>query len=118
MGERLKSSPGIGACTRQIGSDRSVWTRLYSEDEEDSKTRLTPVPDAELGWFIRLLRWVSDRKMRLNQSSKALNFLAHNKKVLYANVSYMAMLSQWRRLPPRLKRLVHLRVAMRVGCPF
>jgi len=56
--------------------------------------------------------------MRLNQSSKTLNLLAHNKKVLYANVSYMAMLSQWRRLPPRLKRLVHLRVAMRVGCPF
>ncbi len=79
--------------------------------------RLRLVPDAELGWFVRLLKWMSDRKMRLNQSSNALNFLAHNKKILYASVSYMAMLARCRHLPKRLKRLVHLRVAMRVGCP-
>jgi hypothetical protein len=79
--------------------------------------RIDVVPDAKVGWLVRALKWVVDRRTRLNRPSQSLNFLAHHKQVLYANVAYMAMLDRWNRLPRRLKRLVHLRVAMRVGCP-
>ena len=79
--------------------------------------RLPLVPEAKLGWLIRAIKWIIGRKLRLNQPSHALNFLANNKRVLFANISYMAILDRWNRLPRRLKRLVHLRVAMRVGCP-
>lgn len=79
--------------------------------------RLPRVPDEKLGWLIRTIKRIADRKLRLNQPSDALNFLANNKKVLFANISYMAILDRWNRLPRRLKRLVQLRVAMRVGCP-
>jgi len=80
-------------------------------------SRIVPVPDAELRWWVRGLKWLMARRLRLNQDSKALNFLSHPRKVLLANVAYMATLERWNRLPTRLKRLVHLRVAIRVGCP-
>jgi hypothetical protein len=79
--------------------------------------RIDFVPDAELSWWVRLLKRVVARRLRLNQDSKSFNFLAHNQKVLFANSAYMATLDRWKRLPTRLKRLVHLRVAMKVGCP-
>ena len=79
--------------------------------------RIDFVPDARLPWWVRLLKRAMARRLRLNQDSQSLNFLAHHRKVLVANVAYMATLDRWRRLPRRLKRLVHLRVAMRVGCP-
>ncbi len=81
-------------------------------------TRIDLVPDAELSWWVRILKWIMARRLRLNQDSNSLNFLSHNRKVLFANMAYMATLDRWDRLPRRLKRLVHLRVAMRVGCPF
>lgn len=79
--------------------------------------RIEPLSDAEAGWAVRLLKWVIRRRLRLERSSSALNLLARHKRVLAANVGYSAMLDRWNRLPVRLKRLVHLRVAMRVGCP-
>lgn len=79
--------------------------------------RLSLIPDEKLGWLIRAVKRISNRKLGLNQPSASLNFLANNKKVLFAAVSYMAVLDRFDRLPRRLKRLVHLRVAMRVGCP-
>ncbi len=80
-------------------------------------TRIDLVPDAELSWWVRVLKWIMARRLRLNQDSNSLNFLSHNRKVLFATMAYMATLDRWDRLPRRLKRLVHLRVAMRVGCP-
>jgi NAD(P)-dependent dehydrogenase (short-subunit alcohol dehydrogenase family) len=50
----------------------------------------------------------------LGPGRENLNLLSHNRKVLFANLTYMATLDRWRRLPRRLKRLVHLRAAMRV----
>lgn len=79
--------------------------------------RIQPQSDREAGWFVRCLKWVIRRRLRTNRSSSAYNLLAHNKRVLASTVSYMALLDRWKRLPLRLKRLVHLRVAMRVGCP-
>ena len=79
--------------------------------------RIDLIPDAEVGWWVRGLKWLARRRMRTERASSAWNLLAHNKKVLAATTAYMATLDRWNRLPMRLKRLVHLRVAMRVGCP-
>ena len=79
--------------------------------------RIRYLEDSELTWWMRLLKRISARKAGLEEPSKALNILAHHKGVLAASMSYMAVLSTWKRLPLRLKRLVHTRVAMRVGCP-
>ncbi|MGI9589999.1 MAG: hypothetical protein ACR2P8_01420 [Myxococcota bacterium] len=79
--------------------------------------RIEPLSDAEAGWSVRLLKWVVRRRLRMERSSSAYNLLARHKRVLASTVGYMAILDRWNRLPRRLKRLVHLRVAMRVGCP-
>jgi hypothetical protein len=79
--------------------------------------RIEPLPDRRAGWLARLIKWAVRRRLRMERASSAYNFLAHNKRVLVSTVLYMATLDRWNRLPRRLKRLVHLRVAMRVGCP-
>ncbi len=79
--------------------------------------RIEPLSDARAGWLARLVKWAARRRLRMDRSSKAYNVLAHNKRVLASTVLYMGVLDRWNRLPRRLKRLVHLRVAMRVGCP-
>ena len=79
--------------------------------------RITPVPDARLGWLVLRLKRFVRRKLRLDQDSESFNYLAHHRGVLWSQTLYMAGLDRWNRLPVRLKRLVHLRVAMRVGCP-
>jgi hypothetical protein len=78
--------------------------------------RIEPLPDERIGWLARFTKWAVARRIR-KPPTQAWNLLAHHKGVLAANVAYMAVLDRWRRLPRRLKRLVHLRVAMRVGCP-
>ena len=80
-------------------------------------SRIDLVPDAKLSWWVRLLQRVHARRLRLPPDSNSLNFLSHHRKVLFATMAYMATLDRWNTLPRRLKRLVHLRVAMRVGCP-
>ena len=80
-------------------------------------TRIAPIPDEKAGWFVRFVKWAVRRRLGMERSTQAYNILAHNKKVMAANMAYMAVLERWNRLPMRLKRLVHLRVAMRVGCP-
>ena len=79
--------------------------------------RIDPLPDAEAGWWVRLIKWAVRRRLRFERSSSAYNVLAHNKRVFWSTILYMGLLDRWNRLPRRLKRLVHLRVAMRVGCP-
>ena len=79
--------------------------------------RIEPLSDREAGWFVRFLKWAVRRRLRTERVSSAYNFLAHNKRVLASTIAYMGLLDRWNRLPRRLKRLVHLRVAMRVGCP-
>ena len=81
------------------------------------KARIDFVPDAKAGLMVRFLKWFIQKRTRLNQKGESWNMLAHHKGVMYANLSYMAFLDSWKKVPRRLKRLIHLRVAMRVGCP-
>ena len=81
------------------------------------KARIDFIPDAEAGVFVRLIKWLIQKRTRLNQKGESWNLMAHHKGVMYANLGYMAMLDNWKKVPRRLKRLIHLRVAMRVGCP-
>ncbi len=78
--------------------------------------RIDPVPIEKAGWFVRCVRWAVSRRTGM-EASEAWTLLAHHKGVLGAVLLYMGILDRWRRLPLRLKRLIHLRVAMRVGCP-
>ena len=78
--------------------------------------RIDPVPVEKAGWFVHIVRWAVSRRTGM-EASESWTLLAHHKGVLGASLLYMAMLDRWRRLPLRLKRLIHLRVAMRVGCP-
>jgi hypothetical protein len=80
--------------------------------------RVPLVPDDQTPWWVRIVKSVVNRKLRLNQPSEGLNLMAHHPGVAFAFTAYMGSLDRWDRLPLRLKRLVHLRVAMRVGCPF
>lgn len=77
--------------------------------------RIEPVPLRKAGLMVRMARWITGR--RLGKPSDASAMLAHHKGVLFATLTYMGALDRWRRVPLRLKRLAHLRVAMRVGCP-
>ncbi len=80
--------------------------------------RIDPVPDSRLGWIVRWMKRYAQKSMGLSQPTETINLQAHHRGVLFANAAYMGMLDRWNRLPRRLKRLVHIRVAMRVGCPF
>jgi hypothetical protein len=70
----------------------------------------------EAGWFVRLV----DRALRRQLGGKpspAPALLGHNPAVLASFVGFGVGYLRWKALPARLKRLVHLRTAMRVGCP-
>ena len=80
------------------------------------KARIDFVPDAQAGFIVRFMKWIVQKRTRLNQKGESWNMLAHHRGVMYANLAYMSLLDRWNKVPRRLKRLVHLRVAMRVGC--
>ncbi|MCP5059077.1 MAG: hypothetical protein GY937_20425 [bacterium] len=69
----------------------------------------------EAGWFARFFNYLSRRRM--GKASSAAQLLGHHKRVFFSWAIFMAGVDRWNELPTRLKRLVHLRVAMRVGCP-
>lgn len=81
--------------------------------------RIEPLAREKMGFASRMLLRLGSRAMkkRVGQESDAMAFLAHQPQVLYAAAAYMAFQDRWKRLPRRTRRLVHLRVAMRVGCP-
>lgn len=69
----------------------------------------------EAGWLARAFSFAARRKM--GKASSAPQLIGHNKKVFFSWAMFMAGMDRWNELPKRLKRLVHLRVALRVGCP-
>ena len=81
--------------------------------------RIEPVPTEKASWLTRLLLRAARRetRKRLGEPIEGYSLVAHHGGVLAGNMFYMASLDRWRRVPRRLKRLVHLRVSMRVGCP-
>ncbi len=77
--------------------------------------RIRPLSKSEAGWFTRFCAW--GMKRQSGQDSPAPWVLGHNPAVLGSFAGYGLGFMRWKSLPARLKRLVHLRTAMRVGCP-
>jgi hypothetical protein len=78
--------------------------------------RIRLLPMSEAGWFTRLADWA----MRRQQGGRTPTMAAvygHNPATLFSMLTFGAGYLRWNALPARLKRLVHLRTAMRVGCP-
>ena len=80
-------------------------------------SRIRFLPMAEAGWLAR----VADRLLRRQNPGEvehtAAAVLGHHPGVLASFMGYGAGYLRWKSLPAGLKRLVHLRTAMRVGCP-
>ncbi len=70
----------------------------------------------EAGWFTRLVDW-GMRRQQGGQGITMASVYGHNPAVLFSVTGFSAGYLRWSELPARLKRLVHLRTAMRVGCP-
>ena len=47
----------------------------------------------------------------------SIGILGHNPRILAAFLAYGAFFESSKELPERTRRLVHLRVSMRIGCP-
>jgi alkylhydroperoxidase family enzyme len=67
------------------------------------------------GWLQRLVSFLLKRRHGKVPDSIAL--LGHHPRILAAFMAYGAFFDSSKELSARLKRLAHLRVAMRVGCP-
>ncbi len=67
------------------------------------------------GWLLRGVSWLMRR--RYGKVPDSLALLGHHPRILAAFTAYGAFFDTSKELPARLKRLAHLRVAMRVGCP-
>lgn len=67
------------------------------------------------GWLLRLVSRVLRR--RQGRVPESLSLVGHHPRILAAFTAYGAFFDSSKELSARLKRLVHLRIAMRVGCP-
>jgi hypothetical protein len=79
-------------------------------------SRIERLPLKEAGWFTRFVDWML-RKQAGDQFETSATIVGYNQPVLFSFVAFGAGYLRWRSIPARLKRLVHLRAAMRVGCP-
>ena len=80
-------------------------------------SRIRFLPMSEAGWFTRLADWLLRRQSPAEMPHTAAAIYGHHPAVLASFVGYGAGYTRWKALPADLKRLVHLRTAMRVGCP-
>jgi hypothetical protein len=78
-------------------------------------SRIRFIAMREAGWFTRLCHWALKRQSGSESPIPAL--YGHNPAVLASVMGFGAGYLRWKALPARLKRLVHLRTALRVGCP-
>ena len=78
--------------------------------------RIRALPMSEAGWFTRFVDRMLKRRIPSDAPSAAA-YYGHNPAVLASFTAFGAGYLKWKALPARLKRLVHLRTAMRVGCP-
>lgn len=90
----------------------SAGARVYPEDME----RAIGVSASEAGWITKLLYRALHK--RLGRVSKSKTLAAHHTPTLLATTWMDAVCSLARTIPPALKELVQLKVAMLVGCPF
>lgn len=77
--------------------------------------RIRALPKREASRFTRFCAWLLKRQS--GHESPAPYVYGHNPAVLGSFMGFGAGYTRWKSLPTRLKRLVHLRTAMRVGCP-
>ncbi len=80
-------------------------------------SRIRFLPMSEAGWFTRVADWLLRRQNPGEAEHSAAAIYGHHPAVLASFVAFGAGYTRWRSLPPDLKRLVHLRASMRVGCP-
>jgi len=71
------------------------------------------------GLFVRFVDWVMRRQRGGSAPSAptAAGLYGYHPWVLFSFTMFGAGYFRWKSLPDRLKSLVHLRTAMRVGCP-
>ena len=78
--------------------------------------RIEELSMSRAGWFTRFADWMLRRRQG-GEFPSAASIYGYNPAVLASFVGFGAGYMRWKALPARLKRLVHLRTAMRVGCP-
>lgn len=66
--------------------------------------------------FTRLADWLM-RRQQGGRTPTAAAIYGYSPPNLFSLVAFGVGYMRWRSIPARLKRLVHLRTAMRVGCP-
>ena len=79
--------------------------------------RIEELPMSRASWFTRFVDWMMRRQRGRDDLPTAASIYGYNPAVLASFVGFGAGYLRWKSLPARLKRLVHLRTAMRVGCP-
>ena len=79
-------------------------------------SRLPMLEMRNASWFTRFVDWLLRRRSG-GRTPTAAALYGHNPAVLFSFTAFGAGYLRWNTLPARLKRLVHLRAAMRVGCP-
>jgi hypothetical protein len=79
-------------------------------------SRITPLPDRELGLLARLAAWWSKRK--LGKVPTPLRVVAHSSAVLKAVGGFEFAAEKFTKIEPRLICLASLRTSTLVGCPF
>ena len=79
-------------------------------------SRIEKLPMKQATRFTRFVDWLL-RKQQGDRFDTAATVYGYNPAVLFSFIAFGAGYMRWRSLPARLKRLVHLRAAMRVGCP-
>jgi hypothetical protein len=96
------------------GSRRVEW--IGARNRRTAMSRLEKLKMSDATWFTRFADWLL-RKQGGDQFDTAATIIGYNPPVLFSFLAFGAGYLRWRSLPARLKRLVHLRAAMRVGCP-
>lgn len=82
-------------------------------DSPEVMARIPPLDRP--GWLMRFVNFAMKR--RLGRAPRQIGILGYNPRILAAFVAYGGFFESSKRVPAHLKRLAHLRVAMRVGCP-
>lgn len=78
--------------------------------------RITMLEMRGAGWLTRIADWAFRRRMTTAGPTPA-RVYGYSPWVMFSFMMYGAGYLRWKALPARLQRLVHLRTAMRVGCP-
>ena len=78
--------------------------------------RIAGVPKNQAGVFVRLAYWMTRRK--LGRVVTPVTLYAHHPRLLRAYAHMEMGQEQARAIAPELKTLLHIKVAMMIGCPF